>query len=68
MNGQLGEQVAEDDVETGIGPVLTLLDLRVRCVKGDIIECVRLYRQRKGNGIAMDCKRKIEGIGRVKII
>ena len=40
MNGQLGEQVAEDDVETGIGPVLTLLDLRVRCVKGDIIECV----------------------------
>ena len=48
MNGQLGEQVAEDDVETGIGPVLTLDDLRVRCVKGDIIECVRLYRQMNG--------------------
>jgi len=40
MNGQAGEHVAAADVDTGIGPVLTLLDLRVRCVKGDIIECV----------------------------
>ena len=58
MNGQAGEHVAEDDVDTGIGPVLTLDDLRVRCVKGDIIECL-VDRQANGHRLAMDCKRKM---------
>ena len=30
MNGQAAGQVADDDVETGIGPVFALADLRVR--------------------------------------